>query len=176
MIVGDNEGYRATVREIQRRAGHTRDTFEAFILARTAAVTAEPVVEPGQATRWAKLAVASGQVPWNLHVLGLAHYRAGHYDEAIHRLEESIAGDWGEEGKAQNQLVLAMAHQRLGHAAKARALLDEVGRSWKGVEARKTDGAVAMPATDWLPLQLLRREAESIILYDPIFPADPFAR
>jgi hypothetical protein len=32
-----------------------------------------------------------------------------------------------------------------------------------------------MPPTDWLPLQLLRREAEAVILYDPIFPADPFA-
>jgi hypothetical protein len=47
---------------------------------------------------------------------------------------------------------------------------------WKGVEAAKVDGAVAMPTPDWLALQLFRREAEALILYDPIFPADPFAR
>ena len=54
LIVGDNEGYRATVREIRRRAGHTKDPFVAFVLARTAAMTAEPVVEAGQVTRWAE--------------------------------------------------------------------------------------------------------------------------
>ncbi len=38
--------------------------------------------------------------------------------------------------------------------------------------------------TDWglwtyfreLKLHLLLREAEAVVLYDPIFPADPFAR
>jgi len=75
-----------------------------------------------------------------------------------------------------NQLVLALAHHRLGHAAQSRALLDEVGGWWKGVEAKKTDGTSPVVATNWLPLQLLRREAEAVILYDPIFPADPFAR
>ncbi len=43
------------------------------------------------------------------------------------------------------------------------------------VEATKTDGAVAIFVTEWLALQVLRREAEAIILYDPIFPPDPFA-
>jgi hypothetical protein len=47
---------------------------------------------------------------------------------------------------------------------------------WKGVEAAKVGGAVAMPTPDWLALQLFRREAEALILDDPIFPADPFAR
>jgi hypothetical protein len=32
-----------------------------------------------------------------------------------------------------------------------------------------------MPTTDWLPLQILRHEAVAVILYDPIFPTDPFA-
>jgi len=138
-------------------------------------MTTEPVVEPGQATRWAEQAVASDRVGWYLHTLGLAYYRAGQFAEAIQRLEESNAGDGDEAGKMQNRLVLAMAHHRLGDAAQSRALLDEVGRWWKGVEVTKTDGAVAVPVTDWLSLQLLRREAEAVILYDPIFPADPFA-
>jgi hypothetical protein len=55
-------------------------------------------------------------------------------------------------------------------------LLEEVERWWKDVEAGKTDGAVAFTTTDWLPLQLLRREAEALIRYDPVFPDDPFAR
>ncbi len=176
LIVGDDQGYRAVVRELDRRAGRTKDAFEAFILARTAAITAEPVVEPGQAIRWAKQAVASTRNAWYLHTLGLALYRAGQFAEAIQWLEESNAGQWYERGKMQNRLVLAMAHHRLGNVAQSHASLDEVERWWKGVEATKTDGAVDMTATDWLPLQLLRREAEAMILYAPIFPADPFAR
>jgi hypothetical protein len=64
----------------------------------------------------------------------------------------------------QNRFVLAMAHHRLGHATQARALLDEVSRWWDGIEAARTDGAVAMPLTGWLSLQLFRREAEALIL------------
>jgi hypothetical protein len=81
----------------------------------------------------------------------------------------------GDNYNLQNSLVLAMANERLGHAAQARALLAEVQRLWERIEAAKTDGAVSMPTVDWLPVQVLRREAEAVILYDPVFPADPFA-
>ena len=175
LIVGDNEGYRATVREIQRRAGQTKDPFEAFVLARTAAMTAEPVVEAGQVTRCAEHAVASTPNGWYLHALGLAHYRAGQFVEAIQRLEESNIGNWVVDGKMQNRLVLAMSHHRLRHTAQSRALLDEVERWWKSVEAAKTDGAVAFADDRLAPLQLLRSEAEAVVLYDPVFPADLFA-
>jgi len=174
-IVGDHEGYRNFVREMSEREGATNDPIVLYVLARSCNLSPEPVVELDQVIRWAEQAVTRAHTPWYLHALGVAHYRAGHFEEAIHRLEESIAGGWGEEGKAQNRLVLAMANQRLGHVAKARALLDEVFRWWNTVEAAKIDGAASLPATDWLARQIFRHEAEALILYDPIFPADPFA-
>ena len=67
-----------------------------------------------------------------------------------------------------------MAHERLGHAAQARNLLTDVKRAWQRILATKTDGAVSVQTPDWLPLQLLRSEAEALVLYDPVFPADPF--
>ena len=178
LIVGDHEGYRASVRDLRRRAGRTEDPFLAFVLARTAGMTAdETVVEPAQVIRWAEQAVASNLNGWYLHALGLAHYRAGQLDRAIRRLEESNAGSWAEEGKMQNRLVLAMAHHRRGHRAQSRALLDEDARRWwKTVDAAEADRADAFPATDWLPLQILVREAEAVVLYDPVFPADPIAK
>jgi WD40 repeat protein len=166
LIVGDREGYRAFLGEIQRPAGRIEDPYVAYVLARTAAVAAEPVVEPERVACWAERAVGNGANGWNLHTLGLAHYRAGRFLEGIRRLEESNATDWGEQGRMQNRLVLAMAYHRLGRAKHARALLDEVRRWWDGIEAARTDGAVTMPPTDWLPLQLLRREAEALI--DPM--------
>ena len=159
---------------MRRREGRTDDPSVAFILARSCILVPDPVVAPEQAIRWAEQAVAIGRTAWYLHVLGAAHYRAGHYDEAIRLLGESNAGVWGEDRKAQNRLVLAMAYQRLGESTKARALLSEVAEMWNIIEAEKDDGAVSMPATDWLPLQIYRREAEALIL-DAGFPADPFA-
>jgi tetratricopeptide (TPR) repeat protein len=174
LLVDDFAGYREFVREMGRREGRTDDPIVAFILARSCVLAPDLVVAPEQAIRWAEQAVASERNAWYLHVLGAAYYRAGHYDEAIRCLGESNDGVWGEDRKAQNRLVLAMAYQRLGESTKSRALLSEVAEMWNIIEAEKVDGAVSMPATDWLPLQIYRREAEALIL-DTGFPADPFA-
>jgi WD40 repeat protein/tetratricopeptide (TPR) repeat protein len=176
LIVGDRAAYRTLVREMQRKQGRTDDRFMAYILARSCSLASDPVVAPETIIRWAEKAVASDSNPWFLHSLGAAHYRADHLDEAISRLEESNAGGWSQGGKAQNRLLLAMAHHRLGHVMQARAILDEVRTWWGAALATEAEGPVAMPTTDWLPLQLLRREAEALILFDPVFPDDPFAR
>jgi hypothetical protein len=64
----------------------------------------------------------------------------------------------------------------MGNTTQARSLLDEAVRWWNNVEAGKTDGAVSLPAPEWLWLQVLRLEAEALILLDPAFPTDPFRR
>jgi hypothetical protein len=63
---------------------------------------------------------------------------------------------------------LALAHHRLGHGAKARGWLDRLR------EHRPSED----PARFWdeLEIRLLRSEAEAVVLYDPVFPDDPFAR
>jgi len=43
------------------------------------------------------------------------------------------------------------------------------------VEAAKAGGAVAYLSTHRLALEVPRREAEAIVLYNPIIPPDPFA-
>jgi tetratricopeptide (TPR) repeat protein len=180
LIVGDVEGYRAVVRVMQLHEGRNEyHPMQYYFLARTCSQVSDPAIDPEQVVQWAERAVAGGlNNSWHHHVLGLAHYRAGHFAEAIRLLEESNSGVWDptRQGPVQNQLVLAMAHHRLGHAAQSRALLDEVERWWKGIEAAMTDGAVTVCPTDWLSLQLLRSEAEAVVLYDPVFPDDPFAR
>jgi hypothetical protein len=176
LIIGDKDGYRTFVQEIVRREGQTSDPFVSYVLARSCVLTAQPVVEPEQVIRWAESTLRDGRRSWYLHVIGAAHYRAGHFAEAIKWLTESLVGNISADRyNLQTQLVLAMAHKRLGHATQARALLAEVERLQRRIEPAKTDGAVAMPTVDWLPLQLLRREAEAVVLYDAAFPADPFA-
>jgi tetratricopeptide (TPR) repeat protein len=101
-----------------------------------------------------------------LNTLGAALYRAGRSEEAIIRLEEGIRKRAGE-SFPQDWVFLAMAHHQLGHHAEAHAWLDRL-RAYRANEN---------PDVFWneLEIRLLRSEAESVILYDPAFPSDPFA-
>jgi tetratricopeptide (TPR) repeat protein len=110
-------------------------------------------------------------------IVGAALYHAGRYTEALSRFKQSQevfqprAWDW---------LFMAMIHCRLGHAEEAGRMLEKADlwiteadrspRHRKGTEPCWTDASEAMA------VRLLRREAEALIRFDPIFPDDPFAR
>ena len=117
--------------------------------------------------------------PWSQHyryMLGVGHYRAGEYERAVRRLQESLVmvPPWG--ARALNYPVLAMAHHRLGQAAEARKALDEAARAndrWIQEMYRNQGGhwvhhlgAAAfwpIPWWDWLECQLSYREAKVLI-------------
>ena len=102
-----------------------------------------------------------------LNTVGAALYRAGRFEDAIYRLEEGIQLGGGT-GFPQDWVFLAMAHHRLGHRDLPHRYLESL-RS----RPQSTD-----PGQFWneLEIRLLRSEADATILYDPAFPADPFAR
>ena len=64
--------------------------------------------------------------------------------------------------------ALTLAHGRLGHRAEARRWLDRLREHQPSAD----------PVQFWdeLEIRVLRNEAEAVILYDPVFPDDPFAR
>jgi tetratricopeptide (TPR) repeat protein len=97
---------------------------------------------------------------------GAALYRAGRFEEAIRRLEEGIQLRGGT-SLTQDWLFLAMAHHRLSHRDEARRWLDRLRNHQPNTELDQF----------WqeLGIRLLQSEAEAVILYDPVFPADPFA-
>jgi hypothetical protein len=68
----------------------------------------------------------------------------------------------------QDWAFLAMAHHRLGHRDEARRWLEKL----------QDRPSVADSADFWneLEVRLLRSEAEAVVLYDPAFPDNPFAR
>ncbi len=67
----------------------------------------------------------------------------------------------------QDWVFLALAHHQLGHRAEALRWLDRF----------RTYQANEKPDAFWneLEIRLLRQEAEARILFDPVFPHDPFA-
>jgi Flp pilus assembly protein TadD len=103
---------------------------------------------------------------WHLHALGLAHYRAGQYDQAIRRVRESLERDPKWPAQAVNWLVLAMAHHRLGRAEGARVWL---GRAVAWIDAHAQpagkDAGAFLPLAphDEMACRLLRREAETLL-------------
>jgi hypothetical protein len=129
------------------------------IIAFTAALGPYPLPDPEVSDRLAEAAIrnADRYSRW----LGWALYRAGRYDDAIRRLDEGIL----------DYAFLAMAHHRLGHRKEALRWLDEL----RGL---RQDQLPTMPEAFWIVLavRLLRSEAEAVVLYDPVFPDDPFAR
>lgn len=101
-----------------------------------------------------------------MNTLGAALYRARRFEDSIRRLDEGIR-EQGGKSLPQDWVFLALAHHQLGHGAEARRWLD---RFWTYKANEKPDAF-----WDDLQIRLLRREAEALILYDPIFPRDPFA-
>jgi tetratricopeptide (TPR) repeat protein/tRNA A-37 threonylcarbamoyl transferase component Bud32 len=161
LIRGDSEGYDRFCQGMIRRAGRTKDHFEAFVLARTCAMARQSPVDPSRAVQWANQALASDQPAWYFHALGLAQYRAGQFDHALQSFAKANGKAWAY--RELNWFGLALVHHRLGHPDEARQYLD------KGVQWLKRYGppGPGRPAKiypiDWLEAQVLRREAEEML-------------
>jgi WD40 repeat protein/serine/threonine protein kinase/tetratricopeptide (TPR) repeat protein len=157
LAAGDRDGVRRATADLLDRCGRTTNPDEANKVA-WSCVLAPDVVADGEAlVRLAENA---------LKTLGAALYRAGRFDESIRRLEEGLPLRNGT-NVPQAWAFLATAHFRLGHRTEAHRWLDRL----RNHEPSRD------PNQFWheLEIRLLRSEAEAVILYDPAFPADPFA-
>ena len=100
-----------------------------------------------------------------VNTLGVAQYRAGLVTEALATLTHSNALQQGKE--PADLAFLAMARQRLGQTLEARAMLDRLRELMRpGHAASDPEGQD----------RAFLAEAEAVVLYDPMFPADPFSR
>jgi WD40 repeat protein/serine/threonine protein kinase/tetratricopeptide (TPR) repeat protein len=179
LIVGDRAGYRSFVQDIGLREGRTSNPIVAYVLARSCIQSAEQGVQPEQVVRWAEEAVNQERLPWYLSTLGAAYYRAGQFDQAVRTLDESnqsyATSSAATDVDLQNGPWLALAQMRLGHTSEAQELVRKAQEAFLRLNSSRTDGAVSMYPIDWLPLQLYLSEAEAVVLFDPVFPNDPFA-
>jgi tetratricopeptide (TPR) repeat protein len=115
---------------------------------------------------------------WECHVLGLVHYRAGQFDEAIAQANKSITLNPTWHGSISNWPVLALAYHRLGHAAEAKQWLEKSKQEWHRLSPlpRSADGLTALPSLsapwyenwhDWLTFEILFGEASLTITGTP---------
>jgi tetratricopeptide (TPR) repeat protein len=161
LIRGDSEGYKRFCRGMVRRGGQTEDHFEAFVLSRTCAMARNSPVDPARAVQWANQALARAQPPWYFHALGLAHYRAGQFDQALQSFAKANVEAWG--NRDLNCFGLALVHHRLGHPDEARQCFDK-GVQWLERYGSPGPGRPAnIHPIDWVEAQVLRREAEELL-------------
>jgi tetratricopeptide (TPR) repeat protein len=113
---------------------------------------------------------------------GITAYREGQYASTIRELAGVLDSTRHPYRLTLAHLFLAMAHQRLGQVAEARReldaarkLLDGLGRIY-GFRDSTEGELMDYGWTEWVQATIIRNEAEALIVYDPIFPADPFAR
>jgi hypothetical protein len=109
-------------------------------------------------------------------------YREGRYTEVIRRNEETLKLTSHPYTLTGAHLHLAMAHQRLGHPTEARRELDAARKRLEGLgrahgwrDSSEERELLDYGWTEWVIATLVLHEAEALIVYDPIFPADPFA-
>jgi len=136
-----------------------------------AAVPLENAADGARLVEWAEQGVkANPDRPWYIHALSLAQYRAGQFEAAIENGKKSNAMNWRnakktpKEGpKAQNWLVLATAHFRLGQTAEANDCLATARKIVEDNRPKEPDDAVDMYWADWEEINVLLREAQALI-------------
>jgi serine/threonine protein kinase/tetratricopeptide (TPR) repeat protein len=180
---GDLEGFRRVCLGMLESPGATTDPTTARLavlplLLRPDALRDAGAIDPAMAT---VLSLAPAQANrYTRLAQGLYEYRAGRPGSAVEllrRLPLPTRTNNDASYFATARLVLAMAYQQTGRRAEALRELQEVRNA---VETSGFDpwreGDLPPFWFDWLRLRILLSEAEGLILYDPIFPADPFAR
>jgi tetratricopeptide (TPR) repeat protein len=179
LFSGDREEYRRGCRRLLERFGQTSAPDSRMYLAITLGLGEDAVDDWSRVVRIAREAI--NRLPtkqsYYYHDLALVCLRAGRFEAALRALDESdrLGSTWP--ARTLNDPVRAIVCHRLGRHAEARSALEKV-RRWADQNEKKgpPDLADLEYVGDWYRHLILLREAEALIVYDPIFPADPFAR
>jgi tetratricopeptide (TPR) repeat protein len=147
---GDEAGYRRICADALKRFRNSVDLDAVYLLARVGSMAETPGIAPADAIPLAERGARDPQ-GWRLHTLGLAHYRAGQFEQAHDRLRESEATNW--RGNANNWLVQAMVFHHLGNPTEAR---------------RRLNRAIQNPVPyihphEGVAYRILRRQAEALL-------------
>jgi tetratricopeptide (TPR) repeat protein len=175
LIAGDLAGYRAACAAMLARFAMAEDVQSTNRLAYACIYAPDAVTDMPALIRACERSVRGFE--GGERVVGAALYRAGRFDEALKRFEQAHkvfqprAWDW---------LFLAMIHGRLGQGSEARRFLEHAD-GWivaadAAPPATRGEGPRWSNLTEKPTILLLRGEAEAVVRFDPVFPADPFTR
>jgi tetratricopeptide (TPR) repeat protein len=166
LLKGDPAAYHKWCERLGEKFPPSEGHFENLVRARTGAMTAQTPDDASRLVGWAEKAITKDSRAWDLHVLAMAMLRAGRTEDAARIFQDSIKADrkWL---PVLNELGVALAHHQLNHAAEARRWLDQAQDDVKQYDDHIRDRAnrrlPPSALTDWLEIQLLLREALSLV-------------
>jgi WD40 repeat protein/class 3 adenylate cyclase len=164
VAAGDRAQVRLDCDDLLKRFGNATEPAQAASVAWHCVLAPDAVSDVEAPIRLALTALAGcaeGARSEVLNTLGAALYRAGRYEAAIRRLNESIRIRGGASVPKQS-LFLAMAHHRLGHRSEARRWLDRLENDQPKEGFEFSGGEVE--------LRILRRETEMLVSGSPAAP------
>jgi tetratricopeptide (TPR) repeat protein len=177
---GDREEYRRGCRRLLERFGPTSDRLSRLHLAITLGLGEDAVDDWNRVVRMTQEAVEEypTKASYLYHDVALVCLRSGRFEAALRALDESdrLGSSWL--ARTLNDPVRAIVCHRLGRHAEARSALEKA-RQWADQNEKKGPPDVTGTLDyvgNWYRHLILLREAEALIVYDPVFPADPFAR
>ena len=164
---GDRAGIERACEDLLKRFANTTDLVQANHVAWFCVLAPDPVSDREAPIRLAVVALAGhpeGEKERSevLNTLGAALYRAGRFEEAIRRLNESVQTSGGQ-SVPKGFAFLAMAHHRLGHNDAAKRWLDKL------LAYQPKEGFDF--SLDDVEIRILRREADALVLRGPAPPA-----
>jgi tetratricopeptide (TPR) repeat protein len=166
---GDEAGYRKACAQFFERCGASTNHEVSEEIAELCVQAPGAVADPNRIVQAAGRAqVVFPKDPYRLHLLGLAHYRAGQYPQALRRLKEALGHSQDGHTSPLTWLGLALVHQRLGQPTEARKWLDRavVWHREKRGGPRKDHLLLWPGRRGWwwgtLSFEVLRREAEKL--------------
>ncbi len=178
--IGDVAAYRRHCQAMVQRLGKTPSKTGGRMLSWTGLLADNSGVETAPYLQQASNSMDKNTAldRWGSHVLGMSHYRAGRYEEAIEQAKQSTAPNPSWRSKHMNWPLLAMAHHRLGHAEEARKWLDRALEEWRRLSPlpRSPGDLQILPSPadvwhkywhDWLTFEILLREATVLITGKP---------
>jgi serine/threonine protein kinase/uncharacterized protein HemY len=148
---------------------HARDALLAVEVARKAIERAAVVRDPAEAAIW--------------NTLGVAHYRAGNWKDAVAALEESMARNRERRGGySVDWFFLAMAHWRLGDKARAgkwytaaRLWMDKHDPTNAELRRFRAEAAALLGLPDQPPEGQAQPKPEEVVIYTLVLEAEPEA-
>jgi WD40 repeat protein/tetratricopeptide (TPR) repeat protein len=163
--MGDLPGYRSASGKLVSQYSKTSDPNSLNSAAWFCTYAPDAVADLAVPVQMAEKALA-GYPPvlkrLALNTLGAALYRAGRFDEAIARLDESVKASDGV-GVPQDWAFLAMAHRKKGNDNEARRWLEKL-------RSHKPDEKAGL-STDVVECRMFLKEAEALLRETP--PARP---
>jgi tetratricopeptide (TPR) repeat protein len=157
---GDVEAYRQVCNAMIEKFRQTKEPIVAHRLACTCLLIPDAVSDAKLPQKLAEFSAAGAHgIPWADITMGLAHYRAGQFEQAIERLKPYSGQPEFEIGTS---FFIAMSHQRLDQRGEARQWFDKAVRIMDQEMAAKEIGRHRVDSQSWAANQVIRVEAEEL--------------